>query len=54
MILLVRHGRTVFNVEGRLQGRLDSPLTEQGVRPSARFGRDDRPSGCGRIGLDGP
>jgi broad specificity phosphatase PhoE len=30
-ILLVRHGETVFNVEGRWQGQADSPLTERGV-----------------------
>ena len=32
MILLARHGQTEFNVERRLQGRLDSPLTALGVR----------------------
>jgi probable phosphoglycerate mutase len=32
MILLVRHGQTLFNAEGRLQGRLDSPLCDAGVR----------------------
>lgn len=32
MILLVRHGQTLFNAEARLQGRLDSPLTDAGVR----------------------
>lgn len=30
MIVLVRHGETEWNVEGRLQGHLDSPLTEKG------------------------
>src|SRR5262245_17169148 len=30
-ILLVRHGETGFNVEGRWQGQADSPLTERGV-----------------------
>jgi broad specificity phosphatase PhoE len=34
-ILLVRHGETVFNVEGRWQGQSDSPLTERG-RAQAR------------------
>ncbi|MBO1751742.1 histidine phosphatase family protein [Actinotalea sp. BY-33] len=28
---LVRHGRTVYNTEGRLQGWCDSPLTEEGL-----------------------
>jgi len=27
---ILRHGETVWNVEGRLQGHLDSPLTEKG------------------------
>jgi probable phosphoglycerate mutase len=31
-VLLVRHGETVWNVEGRLQGHQDSALTEMGVR----------------------
>ena len=30
MILLVRHGETEWNVEGRYQGALDSPLTNKG------------------------
>jgi len=29
-IFLLRHGQTVWNVEGRYQGQLDSPLTEKG------------------------
>lgn len=32
MIYLVRHGQTAFNAERRLQGHVDSPLTELGVR----------------------
>ncbi|OGY37315.1 MAG: hypothetical protein A3E36_02475 [Candidatus Andersenbacteria bacterium RIFCSPHIGHO2_12_FULL_45_11b] len=28
---IVRHGQTQWNIEGRLQGHGDSPLTEQGV-----------------------
>ena len=31
-LVFVRHGRTAFNVEGRLQGRLDMPLDEVGRR----------------------
>lgn len=27
----VRHGQTVFNAEGRMQGWCDSPLTENGI-----------------------
>ena len=30
-IILVRHGETVWNLEKRYQGQLDSPLTERGV-----------------------
>lgn len=29
-LLVLRHGETEWNAEGRLQGRLDSPLTERG------------------------
>ncbi len=31
-LYLVRHGETVWNVEKRMQGRLDSPLTKTGRR----------------------
>lgn len=31
MLLLVRHGQTAVNAEGRLQGRLETPLTGRGV-----------------------
>lgn len=31
-ILFIRHGETVFNIEGKIQGNLDSPLTEIGQR----------------------
>jgi broad specificity phosphatase PhoE len=34
-LLFIRHGETLANVEGRLQGLLDSPLTERG-RAQAR------------------
>ncbi len=29
-IYLLRHGQTEWNLQGRMQGRMDSPLTEQG------------------------
>jgi broad specificity phosphatase PhoE len=35
-LLLIRHGQSVANSEGRLQGKLDSPLTERG-REQARL-----------------
>jgi probable phosphoglycerate mutase len=38
-IHIVRHGETQWNVEGRMQGHLDSPLTELG-RSQARQVRD--------------
>ena len=31
-VLVLRHGQTEWNAAGRLQGHLDSPLTENGVR----------------------
>ena len=31
-IYLMRHGETRFNVQERIQGRCDSPLTEKGIQ----------------------
>jgi len=39
MIYLVRHGQTEFNRERRIQGHVDSPLTELGVRQALAVGR---------------
>jgi probable phosphoglycerate mutase len=39
LIYLVRHGQTEFNRERRLQGHVDSPLTELGVRQARAVGR---------------
>ena len=33
-----RHGQTEWNIEGRMQGHLDSPLTQLGVRQATRLG----------------
>ena len=38
-IILVRHGETEFNVAGKLQGTLDSPLTAKGVSAARQLGR---------------
>ena len=38
MIILVRHGRTVFNDEGRFQGTRDSPLTALGMKQAQEAG----------------
>lgn len=37
-IYLVRHGETQWNVTGRFQGRLDSPLTALGIAQADRCG----------------
>jgi broad specificity phosphatase PhoE len=39
MIYLVRHGQTEFNMIGRFQGGLDSPLTALGRRQAQTVGR---------------
>jgi broad specificity phosphatase PhoE len=38
LIYLVRHGETTWNVEGRVQGHKDSPLTERGIEQARRAG----------------
>jgi broad specificity phosphatase PhoE len=38
-LLLVRHGETDFNAEGRMQGHLDSDLTEVGLAQARRVGQ---------------
>jgi broad specificity phosphatase PhoE len=37
--VLARHGETEFNVEGRWQGRSDSPLTARGVLQARQLGQ---------------
>jgi broad specificity phosphatase PhoE len=39
VIYLVRHGQTEFNRERRIQGHVDSPLTELGVRQAKAVSR---------------
>ena len=36
-IILIRHGETVWNQQGRMQGQSDSPLSETGVRQSRQL-----------------
>lgn len=37
MLIVVRHGRTVLNKQGRLQGRIDAELDEVGVEQARRI-----------------
>jgi broad specificity phosphatase PhoE len=39
VIYLVRHGQTEWNVERRMQGRRESPLTPHGERQAAAMGK---------------
>jgi len=47
-LVLVRHGESTWNLEGRFQGQLDPPLSKLGVRQAAavarRLARADRPA----------
>lgn len=38
-LYLVRHGETTFNAEGRIQGHLDAPLSELGLRQARMIAR---------------
>ena len=38
-LYLVRHGQTIFNKTGRVQGWQDSPLTEEGRKVAVYCGR---------------
>ncbi|HET9115994.1 MAG TPA: histidine phosphatase family protein [Gaiellaceae bacterium] len=40
MLLLVRHGETDWNAEGRLQGHTDRPLSEYGRRQARRLAEE--------------
>ena len=35
-LYLMRHGQTVFNLRGKIQGACDSPLTEKGIEQAER------------------
>ena len=45
MIYIMRHGQTVKNRSGRLQGRSDDPLNEEGIRQARNAGRWFREEG---------
>lgn len=38
-LIVIRHGETVWNTEGRIQGHLDSPLSENGIAQAIAIGR---------------
>lgn len=42
-LLLVRHGESTYNAEGRIQGQQDAPLSERGRRQAERLGERLRP-----------
>ena len=37
-LILIRHGETLWNTERRMQGQLDSPLTERGLWQARQLG----------------
>ncbi|HUN93791.1 MAG TPA: histidine phosphatase family protein [Burkholderiaceae bacterium] len=55
-ILLIRHGETAWNAEGRIQGQLDVPLSSTGMwqagRLAERLAADDAPSLAAIIASD--
>lgn len=38
LLYITRHGKTLWNIEGRFQGVKDSPLTESGIRDAKALG----------------
>ena len=38
-LYIVRHGETEFNVQKRMQGRIDSPLTQRGIENAIALGK---------------
>lgn len=48
-IILTRHGETEWNLEGRVQGVMDSPLTEKGIRQAQVLANRLRDEGISAI-----
>lgn len=48
-LILTRHGETLWNIEGRVQGAMDSPLTERGILQARGLGKRLRGEGITRI-----
>ncbi|WP_165354693.1 histidine phosphatase family protein [Tropicimonas sp. IMCC6043] len=48
-MFILRHGETVWNVLGRMQGGLDSPLTERGRAQAVRQGEILRAAGAASL-----
>jgi broad specificity phosphatase PhoE len=48
VLILVRHGRTAYNASRQLQGRIDAPLDELGLRQAAALGRVPDITGAAR------
>jgi phosphoserine phosphatase len=48
-LILTRHGETLWNIEGRVQGALDSPLTEKGILQAQGLGKRLRSEGITKI-----
>jgi probable phosphoglycerate mutase len=49
IVYLARHGETVWNAEGRYQGRLDSPLTDTGRAQACATAQTMRGRGVERL-----
>ena len=48
-VFLARHGQTVWNAEGRYQGRLDSPLSPRGWEQARATAEEMRARGVERL-----
>jgi len=46
---LIRHAKTVWNQEKRIQGQQDTPITLEGEKQAREWGRRLQPFGCKRI-----